>query len=218
MIRAGPIETTEAPAVVNQAENASSLDSSLSQTSIGLIHDQGGASGKTDANFSAVSQARGARQVEAGETNIAMMAEVDKLESTLGGYLFKGMDASRMRNGEKDGGMTTLTDTVRLHLAYQEGEDFKLEVWLCSSIGKAISQAKMRSVEDMRSMLGDYLFKAMEASNRKQEEETTAISESTGAVNVSFHDGDESSDCKVEVMLNFGAGLYVYEKIYLGVG
>ena len=57
-----------------------------------------------------------------------MMANVDKLESTLGVYLFKGMSASRMRMGEENRGMMTLTDTVHLHLANQEGEDFRLEV------------------------------------------------------------------------------------------
>jgi hypothetical protein len=138
------------------------------------------------------------------------MAEVDKLESTLGGYLFKGKDASHMRHREKDGGMMRFTNTVRLHLPYQEGEDFKLEVWLCSSIGKAISQAKMRSVEDLRSVLGDYLFEAMEASNRRKEEKT-GMSECTGAVNVSFPSGDDS---KLEVMLCFATGKDVYAKIY----
>jgi hypothetical protein len=70
-----------------------------------------------------VPQAQNARQVEASETNIAMMAEVEKLESTLGGYLFKGMDTSRIRHREKDKTMMRFTDAVRLHLAYQEGEE-----------------------------------------------------------------------------------------------
>ncbi|KAF8855975.1 hypothetical protein BDZ45DRAFT_486564 [Acephala macrosclerotiorum] len=232
VIRARSVETTVAPAAANlQAGNASSLDPSLSQTSIGLIHDQGGASGEPspeDANFSVVPQAQATRQVEASETNIAIMADVDKLETTLGGYLFKGINASRMRKGEKDGGMMTLTDTVRLHVAYQEGEDFKLEVWLCSSIGKAISQAKMRSIEDLRSMLGDYLFEAMDASNwrkeekrkegERKEEKREGMSECTGAVDVSFPNGNDGSDCKVEVMLNFGTGTGVLAEIYPRVG
>lgn len=219
VIRTRSVETAEAPAAVNlQAGNASSLDSSLSQTSIGLIHDQGGATGRTspgDANLSAVPQAQDARQVEASETNIAMMAEVDKLESTrtLGGYLFEGMNESRMRHREKDRRWMRFTDTVRLHVAYREGEDFKLEVWLCSSVGKAISQAKMRSVEDLRDMLGDYLFEAMKASNWRKEEEKKGMI-GTRAVDVSFPNGDDGSDCKVEVMLNFGAGLYVLAEIY----
>jgi hypothetical protein len=213
----GSIVTAEAPAGVNlQRENVSSLDSSVSQPAGGPISDQGGATEETsarDANSSAP-QAQDDHQIEASETNIAMMAEVDKLKSTLGGYLFKGMNESRMRRREKDRGMKSFTDTVRLHLAYQEGEDFKLEVWLCSSIGKAISQAEMRSVEDVRSMLGDYLFEAMKASNWRQEEERKGMSECACAVDVSFPNADDGSDCKVEVMLNFGTGKDVYGNIY----
>ena len=105
---------------------------------------------------------------------------------------------------------------MRLHVAYREGEDFKLEVWLCSSIGKAISQAKMRSVEDLRSMLSDYLFEAMKASNWRQEEERKGMSECACAVDVSFPNADDSSDCKVEVMLNFMMGIRVFADIYPG--
>ena len=143
-------------------------------------------------------KAKGTSQVASG-TEIAIMAEVDKLESTLGGYLLEGMNVTRMRYQEKDAGMISFTDTVRLHFAYNEGEDFKLEVWVCSSIGKAISQA-LSSAEDLKSMLGGYLFEGM--------------SDCAGAVNVSFPNADEDSDCKVEVMLNFGTGKDVYENIY----
>jgi hypothetical protein len=149
---------------------------------------------------------------------IAIMAEVDKLESTLGGYLFKGMNESRMRHREKDGGMMSFTDTVRLHFAYHEGEDFKLEVWLCSSIGKAISQAKTKSAEDLSNMLGDYLFGAMKASNRRREGGTTEMSDCARTIDVSFPNGDDGSDCKVEVMLCFVRGKDVYENIYRRVG
>lgn len=91
--------TAEAPAGVNlEVENVSSLDSSVSQLSCGLISDQRSTIEGTspgDTNFS-VPLAQDDHQVEASETNIAMMAEVDKLESILGGYLFKGMNKSWM--------------------------------------------------------------------------------------------------------------------------
>lgn len=204
------IETTETLAGVNsQVGNVSNLNSSFSQPPIALIYRRGA----TEEICLGGAKAQDDRQVGSG-MKMAIMAEVDKLESALGGYLFKGMNASRMRLREKDGGRMTLTDTVRLHLAYQEGEDFKLEVWLCSSIGKAISQAKMRSVEDLRGMLGDYLFEAMEASNRRKEEQKTGMSIGSGAIDVSFPNGDDGSDCKVEVILNFGTGTNVYENIY----
>ncbi|OBT38933.1 hypothetical protein VE00_10561 [Pseudogymnoascus sp. WSF 3629] len=158
-------------------------------------------------------KAQDARRVASG-TKMAMTAEVDKLESTLGGWLFENMDASHMRQREKDRQMMRFTDTVRLHVAYNEGEDFKLEVWLCSSIGKAISQATMGPVEDLRDMLGDYLYDAMNASNWRKEEERRGMPIGTGAIDVSFHNGDHGSDCKVEVMVNFEAGLYVWAELY----
>lgn len=186
------------------------VDPCFSQASIRAIYQQVGVTKET--SLGGV-KAQDAIQVGSG-MKMAIMAEVDKLESTLGGYLFKGMNASRMRLEEKAGGRTTLTDTVRLHVAYREGEDFKLEVWLCSSIGKAISEAKMRSVEDLRRMLGDYLFDAMNGSNWRKEEKRKRITECTRAVDVSFPNGDNGSDWKVEVMLNFGTGTGVYENIY----
>jgi hypothetical protein len=67
------------------------------------------------------------------------VAEVARLGGTLGDYLFKGIDKSPMRHREKDRGMMLFTETVRLYFGYREGEDFKLEVWLYSSVGRAIS-------------------------------------------------------------------------------
>ncbi len=126
------------------------------------------------------------------------------------------MNKSQMRHREKDRGMMSFTETVRLHFGYREGEDFKLEVWLCSLVGRAISQAKMRSVEDLRSMLGDYLFDAMKASIWREEEERKGVSDCTGAVDVSFPNGEDGSDCVMGVMLNFVMGIRVFESIYRG--
>jgi hypothetical protein len=168
-----------------------------------------------------------------------MMAEVDKLRSILGDYLVDGMNASRMRHHEKDIRWITFTNTVRLHVADEKGEDFKLEVWLCLSVGKAISQAKKnftpselgrrsgladnaenrledvtKPVEDLRSILGAYLFEAMKASIWRKEEEKAGMAIGTSAVDVSFPDRDDGTDCKVVVMLGFGAGVDVFAKIY----
>lgn len=207
----GPIGATGSQADANhQARNESSLDLSLFQPSNGLKCNQAGA---TKEARLVGTKAQDARRV-AGGTKTAMMAEVDKLESTLGGWLSENMNASHMRQREKDRQMMRFTDTVRLHVAYNEGEDFKLEVWLCSSIGKAISQAKMRPVEDLRDMLGDYLYDAMKASNWRKEEERRGMPIGTGAINVSFYNGDHGSDCKVELMVNFEAGLCVWAELY----
>jgi hypothetical protein len=157
-------------------------------------------------------QAQDTNNVEAGGRQMAVMAavmaEVNKLESKLGCYLFKGMNASNMRRRE---GTMSLTDAVRLHLASQAGEDFKLEVWLCRSIGEDISHAEIRLVEDWKKILGDYLFEAMKASNWRKEEEKNGISEQTSAVQVSF---PSSEDSKLEVMLRFTTGKDMYTEIY----
>lgn len=184
LIRASSIESLEPAAAINpQAGNKTGLDSSRCQPSAELISVQ----------------------------PTARMAEVDKLEIILGSCLFRGINASRKRNREKARGMIRLTDTVVLHLARQADEDFKLEVCLCSSIGEAIFQAKMRSIEDLRNMLGDYLFEAMKASNWRKREERTEMTGCTSAVNVFRASGDDS---KLQVMLHFGTGKEVFTQMF----
>jgi hypothetical protein len=150
---------------------------------------------------------------KASGMKVALMSVMAQLESILGRYLFEGMKASRMRCHEEDMGQITFTDAVRLRLAYQLGEDFLLEVWLDSRIGNAISQVK--SVEGLRDMLGDYLFTAMEASNRRKEEKRKGMRTCTNAVNLSSPSGEDSDeDSKLEIMLSFEIGRKVHEEAY----
>jgi hypothetical protein len=163
--------------------------------------------------FTATPHAQTDSSAKASSMKVALMSVMAKLESILGRYLFEGMKASRMRRHEEDRGQITFTDAVRLRLAYQLGEDFLLEVWLKSSIGKAISQ--IRSVEDLRNILGNYLFEAMEASNRRKEEKRKEMRTWTNAVNVSspsVEDGDE--DSKLRITLSFEIGRKVHEEAY----
>ncbi|KFZ01727.1 hypothetical protein V501_09832 [Pseudogymnoascus sp. VKM F-4519 (FW-2642)] len=241
-IRTRSIEKTEVLAGVNlQAGSVPSLDSSFSEALIAPMPGQSSAAAEIslmDADLK-VRQPQNGYQAEASKTNIAMMAEVDKLRSILGDYLVDGMNASRMRHHEKDIRWITFTNTVRLHVADDKGEDFKLEIWLCLSVGKAISQAKknftpselgrrspladntenrledfIKPVEDLRSIFGAYLFEAMKASNWRKEEEKAGMSIGTSAVDVSFPDSDDGTDCKVVVMLGFEAGVDMFAKIY----
>ncbi|EFY96512.2 hypothetical protein MAA_08009 [Metarhizium robertsii ARSEF 23] len=133
-----------------------------------------------------------AHYADASSVKMARMAKLERLEYVLGDYLYSGMMASRLRKGEVDRRIMTLTDAVRLHLAYQSGEDFKLEVWLCATVGKAVVEAKADSVERVRSVLGDYLFAATSSSNwwRQRETEGTHLS----ALYVSFPHSD-IGDC-----------------------
>lgn len=133
---------------------------------------------------------------DTGMVKVARMASFEKLERVLGEYLHNGMTASRWRKTEVDRRIVTLTDAVRLHLAYRNGEHFKLGVRLCPFVGRAIAEANANSAEQLRSMLGDYLFEAK-----------------TGDIQVTFsHEG--SGDCKLDVMLKFDAGRYLLGELY----
>jgi hypothetical protein len=145
---------------------------------------------------------------------MAFISVMGKLENILGPYLFEGMKASRMRRHEEEMGRITYTDAVRLRLAFPTGKDFLLEVWLNSPTGNAISQ--VRSVADLRDMLGNYLFAAMETSNQRQEEKGTGtgvlVSKAVKASCPSAVDSDE--DSKLEIMLSFAIGRQVYKEAF----
>ncbi|KJZ72794.1 hypothetical protein HIM_07738 [Hirsutella minnesotensis 3608] len=140
---------------------------------------------------------------------MARMAEMEKVKATLGVYLFVSMKTSRTRKKEEEERMVSLTDTVRLYFAVQEGEDFKLNIWISSSAGESISKAHSRSVDELRDMLGDYLFEAMEASKKRKSEQNAAC---TGAVAVLR--GAKDEDSLLEVILCFAVGKEIYATMY----
>jgi hypothetical protein len=109
------------------------------------------------------------------------------------------------------------TNTVCLYFAYHKSEDFKLEVWLCLLIEKAISQAKTKSAKDLSNILSDYFFGAIKASNRRREGGTTEMSDCAYIIDVSFLNGDNNSNYKIGVMLCFVRGKDVYKNIYCRV-
>ena len=64
-------------------------------------------------------------------------------------------------------------------------------------------------------MLGNYLFRAIKASNQRKEEERKGKLACTNAVDVSFPSSkDSSNNSKLEVMLNFKTGWYILGKLY----
>lgn len=135
----------------------------------------------------------------------ARMARVDKLEIVLGGILFTAILASDRRKQEDQKKWFSLTDTVALQPAVQEGDDFIIELWLCRSMGRVILDAMMHSIDNLRVILGNHLFEAMKASNLMRKEEMGKEEMSTNAIKVSFPNG-EKEDCKVEITINFWAG------------
>lgn len=152
-----------------------------------------------------------AYHTDASSVKMARMALLDKLEYFIGSYLHDGMMASRLRKGELNRRIRTLTDAIRLHLASKSPQDFKLEIWLCATIGKDIVQAAGDPIERMRSILGDYLFEAWSTSIwwRQAGTEPTA----RRVLPVSFPQGDDG-DCKIEVMLNFETGRHLLDELY----
>ena len=64
-------------------------------------------------------------------------------------------------------------------------------------------------------MLGDYLFKAIKASNQRKEEERKGILVYTNAIDMSFSSSkDSSNNSKLEVILNFEIGQHVQAEAY----
>ncbi|TEY73426.1 hypothetical protein BOTCAL_0078g00190 [Botryotinia calthae] len=190
------------------------LHSSLSLN--GTTHNQGGTieePTQESAKLGVVSRATGTHQTEAIAPNVAKMAMVDKLQRTFGDHLFTGTDTSRIRRQEKKKRCLSYTDTVRLHNPFP-GMDYKLEFWLCTSVGKTISQAVISSSKNLRNILGEYIFEAMKTSNTRMEQEKKGQGEFTGAVDVLFLDGDDS-DCKMEVMLNYEKGSDILKEVFI---
>ncbi|KAI1316898.1 hypothetical protein F5Y16DRAFT_406766 [Xylariaceae sp. FL0255] len=151
------------------------------------------------------------RKVQHHDTNdliihTARMALIQEVKGVVGAYLFVGLKTSRMRKQE---GLVTLTDTVRLRLASQEGEDFKLVIRVESSVGNAISQSNSASVEDLEDVLGNYIFEGMMASKKRQAEAAVA---DTNAV-VIIH-GGRDEDSIVEITLCFSTGKEIFATIY----
>ncbi|KAM3067156.1 hypothetical protein ACMFMG_011709 [Clarireedia jacksonii] len=189
-------ETYDWPNQRRRIDSSSVLDSSPSQQSIGSTHHQQEAIGEPTSNNTNVSTI----------SFIAKLAEISRLEGPLGAYLFK-----YIKKGKECG---RFTGAVNLHFGIHEGEDFKLEIWLCSSVKHVILQAKRGPFEGLQNILGDYLFEGMKASNLRKEEKEKGKIDCTDAVNI-FTDGE--SNWKMEVILSFKAGLDMHKKCY-GLG
>lgn len=142
---------------------------------------------------------------------IAMMAKMEKLEPVLGHFLFSGLVLSDTRRQENR--PATYTDAVRLHFAPEQGEDFILEIWLYSWFGRAIEALNQRSVMDLKTVLGDCIFDAMEASNERKKE--TGLTVNTNAVKVYFACSEGSGDCKLKVLLGFTEGYEIYPRSFV---
>ncbi|KAJ6208635.1 hypothetical protein PSV09DRAFT_1187338 [Bipolaris maydis] len=139
---------------------------------------------------------------------VAIMADLDVMERYVGNRLFNAAQASRMRIGEQ----TKLTKAFSLYLARDSGEDFVLEIWMCSIHGLSIleEERRMTSVEDWKTVLGECLYLAMATSKSRKIEEDIG-NPTTEAVKLCFPNGD-NYDSKLEVKINFDTGLTIWNE------
>ncbi|CAD6443728.1 eef7672e-9e31-4a2c-967a-cde4ac3a9b7f [Sclerotinia trifoliorum] len=193
-------EAYDLPSKRRRIDSLSNPDSSLPHLSSGITYNQHGGAMETPTS---------------GNVNVnkgiftAEFADMNKLESILGSYLLKGIDASHKR--QKEG--KRFTETVRLHLTLPK-KDCRLEIWICSSVGKAISETAIESVEDWKNILGNYLFEGMNASNLRMGEVETGMLLHTRAIHISSSDSSDNCDYKVEVTLSFEKGNEIYKHVY----
>lgn len=133
---------------------------------------------------------------------VGALVPATMLEGFLGGFLSTGMRLSYTRRQED---LDPFTRAVGLHLPFTEG-DFTLEVCLLPSFGNCVLEVSKLSVESLRPLLGDFLFKAMQDSKYRMNEEMRGKS-LTSAVDVLK---DDIGDTRLRVKANYEAGLWIW--------
>ena len=141
---------------------------------------------------------------------MAIIADIELMENYVGRRLYMAVQASLMRREEEG----RLTKALPLYLARDSGEDFVLEIWMCSSHGRFFleEERRMASIEGWKTILGDYLYEAMKTSKSRKIEEDMGDSKSE-AIRLSFPDGDHY-DSKLEVRINFDIGREIWSTGY----
>lgn len=124
----------------------------------------------------------------------AIMADVGKVEDIVGHFLRIGLKTSCVRKKERG---RRLTEAVRLYISPVMGNDFRLEIWIGACAGQTISQL-ISTGDDLRDVLGDYLYTAIESSKTKPSVRLTWI----------------GMDCKLDLMVGFEEGCTIYETVF----
>ncbi|KAI1562078.1 hypothetical protein A1F97_05632 [Pyrenophora tritici-repentis] len=148
-------------------------------------------------------------------TRTVQWSDLIQLGSYLGAYLSNGIQESCMRKAEEQKGLR-LTDTVRLLPPSEQHEDFGLEIWLHLSVGESIAQQvkDMRSIEDWKIILGNYLYRAMLESRFRKSEEDKSISR-TSAARISFPNGkDLDHDSRLAILISFEKGTEIWSRAF----
>lgn len=140
---------------------------------------------------------------------VAKGAAIDKVKIAFQNYLFVGLTRSENRIQE---GPCNITLSVNMYLATSEGDDFYLQVWVCSEMGKQLSEVNMGPVADLKDMLGDCLFDGLESSYLWQQKRSGKCP-STRVL----HTCCDGKDYKILLPMGFDAGMKVYNDLNLSV-
>jgi hypothetical protein len=140
----------------------------------------------------------------------ALGASVDRLQEFLGVKLSRGVKTSHKRHAERRNHQWHITGAVCLQFAAEQYHDFRVEVWLNRALEKAIQRAITGTREDLKYILGDYLFHAVNSSRLMQEEGGMGSLSVLGVSN-------ENSDVKLEVTIDFVSGMNMYDKLFPAV-
>lgn len=122
------------------------------------------------------------------------------LRPVLGSYLFMGMEMSYLRRGEQH---STRTASVCLHAAQQVDGDFRLEAVVCRPFGDTVCEAE-GNVIWLKTILGTYLFDAMDESLGRRQEKDAGRVDSTDMVYVNAH--ENGADTTLSVSIGFDVG------------
>jgi hypothetical protein len=122
------------------------------------------------------------------------------MEGLLGSVLFTGIGLSQKRRQELQ---NPLTNAVRLYIGENSCADFTLEVWLHPCIADCIFEASKLSLEALRCLLGDTVFKAMIASKYRKGEETIGKLLTSAIEVLPVQGGDRRLLVTVDCMMGF---------------
>ncbi|KAI7972935.1 hypothetical protein EIK77_004974 [Talaromyces pinophilus] len=138
------------------------------------------------------------------------MAKVEGLENFIGSFLREEVESSPPRLSELKRGPYTFTRAVRLYIPQTEGNDCIVEVILDPRSAEGLLQLLHNSNNDLRPVLGDYLFDGVMKGKLKQNE-TSALVKNSQAARLIECDGFY---CKLEVVIGFRKGIDMFISVF----
>ncbi|TEY32563.1 hypothetical protein BOTCAL_0724g00010 [Botryotinia calthae] len=135
----------------------------------------------------------------------------NRMENILGKRLVDGMMRSRKRLRDDN---HQFTDAIRVIAPFSDiTQDFIYKIWICSSVGKDISEIIMRGCDDLRELFPDIILNDIETSLYRQEEERQKEPGSPYGFKI-FPYSNNDDDYEVEIRLGFTIGQIVMYTLY----